>query len=72
MSEDKDGLNFYWFTMGNGEGVYHTSTKNQGENFAKRTLINKNAKHTFKENIKHKIIILKVKIHKQVKNQNHK
>jgi len=45
MSEDKDGLHFYWFTMGNGEGVYHTSTKNNGDNFAKRTLLNKNAKH---------------------------
>ena len=31
--------------MGNGEGVYHTSTKNNGDNFAKRTLLNKNAKH---------------------------
>ena len=45
ITEDKDGLNFYWFTMGNGQGVYQTSTNNHGNYFTERKLINSEAKH---------------------------
>ncbi len=45
MSEDKDGLHFYWFTMGGGEGVYHTSLKEQKGKFAERSLLNTMARH---------------------------
>lgn len=45
MSEDKDGLHFYWFTMGGGEGVYHTSLNQQEGNFAERSLLNTMARH---------------------------
>lgn len=45
MSEDKDGLHFYWFTMGGGEGLYHTSLKSQEAKFAKRNLLNVMARH---------------------------
>lgn len=45
MSEDKDGLHFYWFTMGGGEGVYHTSLKDQEGDFSERSLLNTSARH---------------------------
>lgn len=44
MTENKNGLQFFWFTQGNGEGVYHT-TKNENLTFAKRKSINTHARH---------------------------
>jgi len=51
MSEDEDGLHFYWFTMGGGEGVYHTSLKKQEGNFSERSLLSSSARHPQTANI---------------------
>lgn len=45
MASNSKGLHFYWFTAGGGDGVYTTSTRDGGEHFASRTLINPHARH---------------------------
>lgn len=45
VAGNKYGLHFYWYTMGGGEGVYYTSTTNNGRHFAKRQLFSPKARH---------------------------
>lgn len=45
MTSNKNGLHFYWYTMGGGEGVYYTTTDNHGKDFRDRELFSKNARH---------------------------
>ncbi len=44
ITSNNKQLDFFWFTMGNGEGVYHT-IKKYGKNFQPRKLINAHARH---------------------------
>ena len=45
MVDSEYGLFFYWFTMGGEEGVYHTSTNDHGNNYAKRIMFSPHARH---------------------------
>jgi hypothetical protein len=45
MTSNKNGLHFYWYTMGGGEGVYFTSTNNYGKHFKERKLFSEDARH---------------------------
>ena len=45
MASTSEGLHFFWFTLGGGDGVYSTSTSDKGEQFSKRQLLNSHARH---------------------------
>jgi len=45
MTWDDNGLHLFWFTEGQGEGVYHTTSTNHGESFSPRNLLNAHARH---------------------------
>jgi hypothetical protein len=45
ITETSSGLDFYWFTRGRGEGVFHTSKDKENNNFTKRDLMNPHARH---------------------------
>ena len=45
ISETSKGLDFFWFTRGTGEGVFHTSQTYGKRNFKIRNLVNPHARH---------------------------
>ena len=45
MAHNSNGLHFFWFTAGGGEGVYTTRIVDGGTQFPERSLINPHARH---------------------------
>ncbi len=45
MAFNNEGLHFYWYTEGGGEGVYKTTSNDGGVSFQKRTMINPHGRH---------------------------
>ena len=57
VSQSGNDLHFFWFTKGNGEGVFHTSTSNK-KDFSKRDLVSINAQHPQATSLTNEKIIL--------------
>lgn len=58
MAEDQDGLQFYWFTSGGGDGVYSTSTADNGATYTPRILVNPHAQHPQVRSLEGKIVLV--------------
>ncbi len=45
LSQKKDNLSCFWLSMGGGQGLYYTSSNDQGQSFAERKLITNRGRH---------------------------